>query len=219
MAATIYLDESGCLGWRLDQPYLRGGSSRFFTLAAAIIPDGNEPILNRVVRGMYKRRGRSTSNELKSVALKSGERERFANALGEIRRRHTDIQFATITVRKENVGIAFRRHPNGLYNYMVKCLLIDIMAQQDSVSFIPDARSIKTELRHSLHEYLVTELASLGDTFLQTTPWESKDCLPLQFVDILAGIVWSHYEFGNGAAYRAANPHIVQRRLFFGDLH
>lgn len=28
MATTIYLDESGCLGWKLDAPYQRGGSSR-----------------------------------------------------------------------------------------------------------------------------------------------------------------------------------------------
>ncbi len=167
---------------------------------------------------MYKKRGRCTSNELKSVALKSGERERFARALDDIRQRHPDIQFVAITVRKENVGGGFRRHPNGLYNFMVKCLLLEIMSRHDRVSFIPDARSIKIDLKHGLHDYLATELAALGDTFLQTTPWESKDCLPLQFVDILAGIVWSHYEFGNGTAYRAANPHIHQRRLFFGDL-
>ncbi|CAJ0780588.1 DUF3800 domain-containing protein [Ralstonia chuxiongensis] len=39
MTITIYLDESGCLGWKLDAPYQRGGSSRHFTLAAAVIPD------------------------------------------------------------------------------------------------------------------------------------------------------------------------------------
>ncbi|QKS61694.1 DUF3800 domain-containing protein [Cupriavidus gilardii] len=56
MAITIYLDESGCLGWKLDAPYQRGGSSRHFTLAAAIIPDGRESILTRPVRGLYTRR-------------------------------------------------------------------------------------------------------------------------------------------------------------------
>lgn len=39
MTTTIYLDESGCLGWKLDAPLGRGGSSQFFTIAAAIIPD------------------------------------------------------------------------------------------------------------------------------------------------------------------------------------
>ncbi|CAD6563194.1 DUF3800 domain-containing protein [Paraburkholderia sabiae] len=215
MGATIYLDESGCLGWKLDQPYGHGGSSRFFTLAAAIIPDGREPSLERVIRGMYKKRGRSARNELKSVAMKSAERIHFSNSLANIRTRDPDIVFAAITVRKERANNAFRQHPNRLYNFMTKLLLLDLMSQYDSVCFIPDARSIKVESKYALHDYLATELASVSDTALQTTPWESRDCLPLQFVDVMAGIVWSHFEHGNSDAYRVAMPHIGQRHLFF----
>ncbi|MGU7773760.1 DUF3800 domain-containing protein [Burkholderia sp. MR1-5-21] len=215
MGATIYLDESGCLGWKLDQAYGNGGSSRFFTLAAAVIPDGREATLERVVRGLYKKRGRDARNELKSVAMKSSERVHFANALAGVRVRNADITFAAITVRKERVGRPFRQHPNRLYNYMTKCLLLDLMSRHDSVCFIPDARSIKVESKYALHDYLATELASVGETVLHTTPWESRDCLPLQFVDVMAGIVWSHYEFGNSDAYRVALPHIGQRQLFF----
>lgn len=216
MGATIYLDESGCLGWKLDAPYQRGGSSRFFTLAAAIIPDDAEPVLNRVVRGLYKHRGRSTQNELKSVQLSAGERSGFAAELAKLRGKRPDIEFVTITVRKENANVAFRRHPNGLYNYMAKLLLLDAMAGHESVCFIPDARSLKIELKHALHDYLCTELAARGaDTVLQTTPWESRDSLALQFVDLVAGIVWAHHEHRNGDAYRAASPSIQQKHLFF----
>ncbi|NTZ84346.1 DUF3800 domain-containing protein [Burkholderia metallica] len=215
MGATIYLDESGCLGWKFDQPYGRGGSSRYFTLAATVIPDGREACLDRVVRGFYKKRGRGTSNELKSVAMKSGERVHFSNSLANVKAKNPDIVFTSITVRKERANKAFRDHPNRLYNYMAKCLLLDLMTQHDSVCFIPDARSIKVESKYALHDYLATELASTSDTVLHTTPWESKDSLALQFVDVMAGIVWSHYEFGNSDAYRAAAPHIGQRQLFF----
>lgn len=216
MTTTIYLDESGCLGWKLDAPLGRGGSSQFFTIAAAIIPDDKEPVLNRTVRGLYKSRGRSIKNELKSVALSAGERDHFAQQLASIRNQHPDILFTTMTVRKENVSASFRRHPNGLYNYMVKLLLLHVMAQHQAVSFIPDARTVKVELKHGLHDYLQTELAAAGaDTFLQTTPWESKDSLALQFVDILAGIIWSHHEHRNGSAYRTASPYVNQRTLFF----
>jgi hypothetical protein len=216
MGVTIYLDESGCLGWKLTKPYLRGGSSQYFTLAAAVIPDGGEPVLNRVVRGLYKKRGRAAKNELKSVALSSGERERFALGLCDIHKKHPDIRLMTMTVQKKSVNEAFRRNPNGFYNYLVKCLLLDLMSEHESVCFIPDARSMKVEFRHGLHEYLATELASVGNTVLQTTPWESKDSLPLQFVDILASIVWAHHEHGSGSAYRLAAPYLDERRLFFG---
>ncbi|BCN13384.1 DUF3800 domain-containing protein [Ralstonia nicotianae] len=216
MAITIYLDESGCLGWKLDAPYQRGGSSRHFTLAAAIIPDGREALLNRPIRALYQRRGRSMKNELKSVEVSGAERQGFAATLATIQAKEPSVQFLAITVRKKNVNAAFRAHPNGLYNYMVKLLLLDVMAQHQSVCFIPDARSIKTELKHAMHDYLRTELAVSGaTTILQTTPWESKDSLALQFVDMMAGIVWAHHEFRNSHAYQTASPSIQQKRLFF----
>ncbi|MFM0670024.1 DUF3800 domain-containing protein [Paraburkholderia sediminicola] len=216
MAKTIYLDESGCLGWKLDEAYRRGGSSRHFTLAAAVLPDGDDAVLNRVVRGIYKQRGRSVKNEIKSVALSPAEREHFARQLAAIKRDKVGFQFATITVRKENVSAGFRRHPNGLYNYMVGLLLLELMAREPAVAFIPDARTVRIELKHAMHDYLCTKLSALGaDTFLETTPWESKDSLCLQFADILAGIVWGNHEFRTGNAYKIVSPHVRQKRLFF----
>lgn len=217
MAKTIYLDESGCLGWSLDEPYKRGGSSRHFTLAAAILPDGLEPVLNRVMRGLYKKRGRDAGSELKSYRLRAGEREHFARQLADIRATHSEIEFVAITVRKEHVKAnSFRRNPNGLYNFMTKLLLLQLMAREAAVAFIPDARSIRIELKHSLHDYLCTELGGMGaETFLTTTPGESKGLLALQFVDVMASIIWSHHEFKNDSAYRIAAPHVREKRLFF----
>lgn len=216
MSKTIYLDESGCLGWKLDEPYGHGGSSRYFTLAAAIVPDGKEVALSRIVRGLYKRRSRPITSELKSVSLSAAEREHFSRELVRARKDNPQVSFTTITVRKENVQAGFRRHANGLYNYMVKLLLLQVMAAERSVCFIPDSRTIKVELKHAMHDYLCTELAAVGaDTFLQTTPWESKDSLPLQFADILAGIVWAHHEHRSGGAYRIASPQVQQKTLFF----
>jgi len=49
------------------------------------------------------------------------------------------------------------------------------------------------------------------------TPWESKDSLPLQFVDILASIVWAHHEHETGSVYQIAAPYLAEQRLFFND--
>jgi hypothetical protein len=185
-------------------------------LAATIVPDGAEATINRIIRGLYKRRSRPLSNELKSVLLSAPERDHFSRQVALARQDSPDISFATITVKKEHVQPGFRRHPNGLYNYMVKLLLLQLMAAEQAVSFIPDARTIKVELKHAMHDYLCTALAEAGaDTFLHTTPWESKDSLPLQFTDILAGIVWAYHEHRSGAAYRIVSPHVRQKTLFF----
>ncbi|MEN7526716.1 DUF3800 domain-containing protein [Cupriavidus sp. 2SB] len=216
MAITIYLDECGCLGWQLDKPYQKGGSSRYFTLAAVVIADGDEAILDRPVRGLYKKRRRALSNELKAVQMSAPERQVFAKDIARIASAGQSVQIRSITVRKANVSEAFRSHPNGLYHYMTRLLLIDVMADYRSVSFIPDARSTKDQLKYFMHDYLRLELAIRdASTSLQTTPWESKVSLALQFTDIVASIVWAHHEFSNSAPFKCLEPVISQRTLFF----
>ena len=36
MQVSVYLDESGDLGWKFDAPYRCGGSSRYLTISAII---------------------------------------------------------------------------------------------------------------------------------------------------------------------------------------
>lgn len=213
---TIYLDESGDLGWVLDKPHNQGGSSRYMTLAAVIVPTHKTHFIARVVRNLYKARNRPKSNELKSVELRPHERATFARELVAIRQNHPDISFVAITVAKANVNAAFRKHPNGLYNYMTKLMLLDEMGKHDHVDFIPDARSVKVELKHAFHDYLRTALAEHGfNTQLLTTPQTSREHFEIQFADILAGLVWSHIEYDNQQVL-ALEGHIAYRRLFFG---
>ena len=218
MTTIIYLDESGDLGWKFDAPYQKGGSSRYLTLVAAVLDTSQIAQLERAVRGLYKARGRKLSSELKSIHLSSKERAQFARKIVEIKEVHPRIEFFAITVSKERVNQAFKDHPNGLYNYMVKLLLIDVLKQHPEVDFIPDARSISTELKHSLHDYLRTELAIVGaQTQLITTPFESKNSLALQFVDIVASIVWARHEFMNLTHTEQLNSVIHAKQLFFAQ--
>jgi hypothetical protein len=198
MSTCIYLDESGDLGWTLDKPYGKGGSSQYLTLAAVLVPTHKTHLIARVVRGFYKARKRPQKHELKSVDLNAHERYSFVQDVLRLQASHPDILFKAITVCKSRVKPAFREHPNGLYNYMVKLMLLEAMGECPQVEFIPDSRSVKVDLKHALHDYLRTELAAADCvTRLSTTPQESKDHLEIQFADILASIVWSHFEFSD----------------------
>lgn len=217
MSTSIYLDESGDLGWTLDKPHNHGGSSRFLTLAAVIIPTAKTHLITRVVRGIYKARGRSKASELKSVELRPHERETFIRNLIKIKKDHSDILFTAITVDKTGVNPAFKKHPNGLYNYMTKLMLVKKIGHLPHVDFIPDARTIKVDLKHSLHDYLRTALAENGhDTELVTTPLDSKDHFEIQFADILASVVWSYYEYGNSHLEKIQDC-VSHSKLFFNS--
>lgn len=86
------------------------------------------------------------------MTVRLAERVHFSNSLANIKAREPDIVFAAITVRKERANKAFRQHPNRLYNFMTKLLLLDPMSQYDSICLIPDARSIKIESKYALHD-------------------------------------------------------------------
>lgn len=213
----IYLDESGDLGWKFDADYKRGGSSRYLTIAAAVIKEHkNENKLERVIRGFYKARRRASKNELKSTDLSTKERASFAMKLVEINDSDAQIKFFTMTVRKQGVNASFKAHPNGLYNYMIKLLLLSEMGKHEEIHFIPDARTVSVEFKNSLNDYLRTELAALDTgTKLMTTPWESKNSLGLQFVDTLANIVWSRHEYGQSKHYDVISPAVQTHHLYF----
>lgn len=215
MNTSIYLDESGDLGWSLDQPHKNGGSSRYLTLAAVVAPTIKTHYIARIVRNLYKARNRPKSTELKSVELRPHERATVIREIVTLRKNHPDILFTAITVEKRGVNAAFRKHPNGLYNYMAKLMLLQKMGNYSHVDFIPDARSVKIELKHSFHDYLRTALAENGfDTQLTTTPQESKDHFEIQFADILASLVWSYFEYDNPQVKALAGI-ISHSKLFF----
>ena len=100
---------------------------------------------------------------------------------------------------------------------MTKLLLIEEMARHDTVHFVPDPRSIRVESGRSLHDYLQTELwfTQGAPTRLHTNPMDSRHCLNLQFTDMLAGVLQSHFEHGQSAYLTPLSDLIQVRTLYF----
>jgi len=68
---TIYLDESGCTGFKFDLPYLFGGSSRFLVLGYTIVPDIENTKLLRLTRKIFQNnKVNFKERELKGHSLK-----------------------------------------------------------------------------------------------------------------------------------------------------
>lgn len=217
MTLLVYADESGDLGWSFAQPYGRGGSSRYLTIAALHVPQGSEHLPERAVRGLYKRFKWDTRKEKKWVDMKAGARDAFAKSAIGLLQRNVGIRYTAIIVSKERVLPHIREDENKLYNYMLRLMLAEDMARHQQVTFLPDPRSIKVESGNSLHDYLQTVLwFDLGaPTRLETTPQDSAHCLNIQFADMLAGTIQSHFELGDSAPWHALNECIHIRKLFF----
>lgn len=217
MSIVVYLDESGDLGWTLDKPYRSGGSSRFLTIGALLVPSRRTHLPKRCIKRLYEKHRWEPSEEKKWSDMTNGERTSFAEAARTLAQNNPDIQYLAITVRKENVQDHIRQDKNKLYNYMINLLLTHEMAKHDHVTFVPDPRSIKVSSGNSLHDYLQTNLwfEYNVSTRLHTLPCDSQASRNVQFADMLSGVVQSHIEDRRSPPWDILSPQIAFKRLFF----
>lgn len=212
----IYVDESGDLGWSFDRPYGEGGSSRYLAIAAMLLPEELDHHPQRKIKDLYRYGKWDVKREKKWVEMPADARLTFARNAVKLREKHADITYKAIVVNKPNVNGNFRRDSNKLYNYMLRLLLLDDMAKQERVTLIPDPRSIKVQNGNSLHHYLEMLLYEReAPTVLETINWDSRQCLNLQFVDMLAGVVGTNHEFRKSQPWELLANHVQIKRLFF----
>lgn len=218
MQVSVYLDESGDLGWKFDQPYRKGGSSRYLTIATIIIQHSKRHLLKRLMKELYLKTKTPVNQEIKWAQLNNEHRKWIATKIAQFKEKHgADVQFYCITVHKEKVHPHIRKDPNKLYNYMIKLLLAQELARHEEVMFNVDQRSIKVESGNSLHDYLQTSLWFDYDakTIMSTTQCDSKNHLGVQLADILSGIVQSHFEDIKSEPYKLIALHSQIKRLYF----
>ncbi len=214
----IYADESGDLGWSFAAAYRQGGSSRYLTIASVCVPPAKKHIPKRVIKDLYATFHWRTASEKKWTDMTVTQRNAFAAAALQMCNKHPEIHLHGITVKKERVEAHIRTDKNKLYNYMIRLSLLDCMAIDDAVTFIPDPRSIKVESGNSLHDYLQTELwfTRRVKTILTTAPVASHNCKGLQFADMLAGLIQERFEDRNFEHIRICIRRLRLKRLFFG---
>ncbi|VEH66653.1 Uncharacterised protein [Rodentibacter pneumotropicus] len=75
MQVSVYLDESGDLGWKFDAPYRQGGSSRYLTIATILIHHDKRHLLKRLMKSLYKKTKRQQTK--KSNGLHSHQKIAF----------------------------------------------------------------------------------------------------------------------------------------------
>lgn len=215
MPTSIYLDEAGDTGFTLDKPYLHGGSSRFIVLTAIVIPPEKNNLINRIPKGLYKRRGKHRNKELKSVHLSGQEKVNIARQFANLAMQNIGIEFHAIVSEKQNVPNSLQQHSESFYAHMAEQMLHSPFTKHAQIDFIPDARSLKNKDQYTLHNYLETRLAISGHApTIITTPSESKHHLELQATDYLCSIVFNHFEFSDSQAFNTLGPQLIWNKLY-----
>lgn len=216
-SAVFYVDESGDMGWNFAAPYRRGGSSRHLTIATLVCPSEARHFPKRLIVDLYKRFRWDPKAEMKWSLMSREGRVAFAQRTLDMLTKHGGIKLFAITVYKPKVADHIKKDSNKLYNYMIGLSLLDEMENYDTVTLVPDQRSIKVQSGNSLHDYLGINLAFERNvaTELLNFPCDSACSKSVQFADMFAGLVQCHYEDSNSECWQILNGRVSSKRLFF----
>ncbi len=214
----VFLDESGDLGWTFTAPYRQGGSSRNLTIAGLVVTEGKKKRTKNLIKDLYTKFGWPPKVEKKWSKMSLNERIWFAQEANTLQERYpNEIQYISVTVKKECVKPCIRSDDNTLYTYMIGMAFLDEMSKHNSVKLIKDHRSIKLASSNSLRDYLRIQLwfDKHVETRLTIDSLNSDETINLQFSDMLAGIVQGHFEDSNSQPWEKIHTSINCKTLLF----
>lgn len=100
---------------------------------------------------------------------------------------------------------------------MIGLALIDEICSENTVTLIPDPRTIKIKSGNSLLDYLQISLwfVKKVKTKLIMQTVHSNQSLNLQLIDMVAHITWCMYEDGRLKHAKKLLPYMKNNQLFF----
>lgn len=217
MNSHVYLDESGDLGWKFNNPYRQGGSSRFLTIAYLISPITHSDIPKRLVRDFYNKFGFNTKEEIKGSNLSKHHKEFICKETIKMMEKYKSFHLGAITVQKENVGEKIRKDSNTLYNFLIGDAILKEVCNDATCKITRDSRVVKVVSKESCIDYLQTIMFFhlKKETILKDNPTNSHTDLGVIFIDWVTNIVWSKYEDGYGEWCNSLSPHIKEIQYLF----
>ncbi len=230
--AMAYLDESGDLGWKLNQPYLHGGSSRFFVIAIAIGLNNSFRRFGKVVDKLHQLQKWTSPKVKKWATISEGARLNFCQLAAAELSANPETKVLIAVCHKENAPDFMRTidvralHPTAsepevqrleakyrgrshlVYSMMVAETLGDHLPPLDSFSYCPDDlnESVRT-LEHIVAYRLLFQDKRLMR--LNRVDYKSPMQAGLDFADMVAGAVWESYERGDDRYHEILRPYII----------
>jgi hypothetical protein len=201
---TIYLDESGDLGFSQD-------SSTYLTLAC--ISTSSTRALKRAVRNLKESVGYSRRVEFKATKDKWQVRQRLLSLVPAL-----CLEIRAISVYKPHVFPSLRANVNALYNYVAGLLLVPYLRHLTAARLVIDRRELKVaKLPFQLDAYLAfrLECEENAQVQLSITHGDSFVSPGVQVADAVANAIWRSLERNDSAAYELIAPCLRDHRVLF----
>ncbi|MGB4674867.1 MAG: DUF3800 domain-containing protein [Azovibrio sp.] len=208
----VLMDESGDLGWDFSAPYRQGGSSRFFTIAAALGHNNEHRKFGQMVRDFRQAHGWTSKHEKKWIHLGDAAKLDFAKRAADLRKKQANVKLLVSVIEKQRVPPQIHGHHHLIYSWMASSLVAPAIRELRQASLCPDELNygngqslIDNFIRQNLWFNLRTK------TELHLVPRSKALEDGLSFCDFLAGAVQSHFEDGKSAPFN----HLTQSNAIF----
>lgn len=216
----IFIDESGDLGWTLDKPNRKGGSSRYITLTGIVISSEDEKYIIRFIKDIYIKYRLTPNIEKKGANFLPEHANFISNQLNKIITKSNSFKIISITVNKSKVFDSLRKDKNIFYNYVLGLLLKPEIMQHEDVEIILDKRTIKVSHGESFPDYIKTEIWGQGlDINISCKFVESINNKLIWFADWYANFIWRNHEDSEDNAYKILvklpKDRFFEKKLFF----
>jgi len=204
-ARTIYLDESGDLGFSFP------ASSRYLTLACITVP--NPRALKKAVRRLKMSLGFPRDAEFKASEDRWEVRRLLLSLVPAL-----GIEVRSLSVCKPNCYQSFRENANALYNFTAAALLAHYLCSCSSASLVVDRREIKVaNLPYQFDDYLKFRVFHDEEAriSLDIRHEDSFVSAGVQLADCVAHALWRRLERNDRSGHAVILPQVrSDRRLF-----
>lgn len=218
MECYVFYDESGDLGWKLDDAFRNHGSSRFFVIAFLIVPVDKLKYVTRFMVAFHKRRG-GKKREYKGTEFRQKHAKSTARSIVEFLDRHPNIKIGYSTIDKQSVPIRLRsaKADHILYNYVVQKDICSTLLAFQKVTFIPDLRSVPKDSKNSCFDQIRSTLwlHHKIDVEIAYQPEESHNSDGLGLVDWIANFTWRNFENDYPDLLQILDPKLIAQNHHF----
>lgn len=213
MSSYIYMDESGDLGFNLNNKK----TSRYFVVSFLFVQDKQQiqKIVKKIFRGFNKVEVRSHHGVLHCYKEKPKTRLRVLQELAR-----QDISLLVIYLNKKNVRTKLQDEKHVLYNYITNILLDrtirkKLLPKDSQITLIASKRETNVFLNENFRSYLTDQVKAKHNHKLEVvikTPSQDKG---LQIVDFCAWSMFRKYEHNDESYAKIIKNKVVEENGLF----
>lgn len=209
---TIFLDESGCLGY----DFTKKSTSKNFIITA-LITSHKRP-LEKIIKNIFSQMNEKERKRHSGTLHAYKEPQKNKIKLLEKLKENKEVKIMILKLNKQKVYVQLQNNETVLYNYITNILLDRIISkhllpENNSINFIASQRETNKRLNDNFKKYLKKKSSGKLDLKVHIETSSKEKCL--QIVDCISWAVFRKCEHGDDTYYKIFKKLIIEEKELY----